>query len=204
MMRLLPAVALAAAAALTGCTSKVGVAAVYDGHTITDSDVAQYLTPQAQPVPGQDAQGNPSQVPGRVFVLDTLLSEHVYTDVLKATPDGLPDTATLAAIEKQAFGNNPEATVTKQLAKYGYKASLTPHLINEQVLLETIREEVQQGGLNINAVLKKVHPKVTVSPRYGAWDDKQLQLVNDPSAGVPDFVTLNTPPASSTPQPPTQ
>ena len=204
MMRLLPAVALAAAAALTGCTSKVGVAAVYDGHTITDSDVAQYLTSAAQPVPGQDPQGNATQVPGRIFVLDTLLSEHVYTDILKATPDGLPDSATLDAIKKQAFGANPEATVTTQLAKYGYKASLTPHLINEQVLLETIREEVQQGGLNINAVLKQVHPKVTVSPRYGSWDSQRLQLANDPKAGLPDFVTLNTPPASSASQPPTQ
>jgi hypothetical protein len=194
-MRLLLAGLAVGSLLAAGCSTKVGVAAVYDGHTITDSQVAQYLTTKAQPVPGQDAQGNATQVPARVFVLGTLLTERVYTDILHATPDGLPDANTLDAVKKQAFGDDPEATVTAQLAKYGYHAGLTPHVINEQVLLEVIREEVQNGGLDINAVLKKVHPKVTVSPRYGAWDPQQLRLSSDPRAGLPDFVTLHTQPA---------
>jgi hypothetical protein len=200
--RKLFAVAAAAAVVVTGltaCDSKVGVAAVVDGHEITDSQVASYMTNKAEAFPSQDAKGNAISIPPRVFVLETLLDERVYTQILQATPAGMPSEAKLNAAKQQLYGATADTDVAKQYVQHGYTKELAKRALRVALLLESIKTEVQQG-LDIDAVLKKVHPKISVSPRYGSWDAQNFQLSTDPRAGLPDFVTFrSTPSATATP-----
>ena len=191
------AAAVLAVAGLTACQSKGGVAAIIDGHRITDSDVAGYMTRKAEPFPAQDANGGTISIAPRVFVLETLLDERVYTKILQKTPDGLPDEAQLNAAKEQLYGTTADADVAKQYVQHGYTSALSKHALRVQVLLEVIKSEAQQG-LDIQSVLAKATPDVTVSGRYGKWDAKNLQLSTDPSAGLPDFVSFKSRPVIAT------
>lgn len=200
-MRLLLAGLAVGAVALAGCSSKVGVAATYNGHTITDSQVAQYITATVQPVSRQDASGASTQIPARTFVLNVLLQDRLYDKVLDRVPGGHPsESAIQAQIESQLQGHSPDE-VAKSAGLVGYTEPFINLYVRDLVINNTLTNLVQSGSVDPNKLLANLHFDVDVSPRYGTWDPSTFSINGAGGAGAPDFVTLHT---QTTDQQPTQ
>lgn len=202
--KLIAAAALAATALavgeLTACDTKVGQAAVVDGHRISESDVAKYFTSQAEDFPDQDAAGNSTLIVPRVYVLNTLIHERLYAALLAKTPGGSPKPAALTKARAAVLAQSSEADVETQYKQHGYKAALVPVLIRVQTLLQILSDDAQQG-VDVQGIVKKIQFPLSINPRYGTWDVKALRLSTAANAGVPGFVRLPAPASASTPAP---
>jgi SurA-like protein len=191
-----------AVAGLAGCRTNVGVAARVDGHRITESDVNAYLAPggvDKQVVADATAQG--SQVPApRSQVLQVLIQEQLFRKVLKlrgirpsaADLAKVHDESAAAVLRTELRGAALDAALDKRLPAFGIKKSFRPLLLRTQALEYLF---VKAAGDKAQAELTKADVSVSVSPRYGAWDPKTLQLGNDPV--LPSFVTAQTAAAGS-------
>jgi hypothetical protein len=192
-VRQLAAVAVAAAclAGLTACRSNVGTAATLNGHRITEKDVTRYFTPAASQVPEQDSTtGSVTCIAPRTWVLRTLLSDELYTELITKAGNGQrPSAADLVAAQQQLLQGTPVSDVVKQYVSHGYQASFAPVYLHEQSLEQILRAEIQ-SGLDARKVLDEVGVHVSVNPRYGSWDPRNFQLGGSPTGGVPSFLTL--------------
>ena len=195
------AAATLALTALAGCRSNVGNAATVNGERISDTTVSQYVTRRAKSVTLSSSSGSGVEVSPKAFVLQTL----VYTRLLKALvevgPNGGPTKGQLAAIAAQTRGGkSAEAFATSQ-GITGYTSAFDRQLVQRQTYAAVL-QSYQQQGVDLPTLLKKARIKVSVSPRYGKWDDKALSLDGSSGAGVPAFVKLQPTPsgvASATP-----
>jgi hypothetical protein len=195
------AVAALAAAGLSACRSNVGVAAVIDGHRVTESDVADYLTADAKPVQLNAQQGAPQSVAPRVYVLNTLIDDQLFAKLLAATPSGMPGAADIAQVTQQSLQGHGVAEVATQNGLGGFTSEFQQRWVRVQVLGQIINSEVQQG-LDVRAIVAKLHFPVRVNPRYGEWSAANFQLSTAPDAGLPDFLaprSSDTPAPSATP-----
>lgn len=191
-MRLLLAGLAVGALALAGCSSKVGVAATYDGHSITDSQVAQYITAKVQPVSQQDSSGAVTQIPARTFVLNVMLQDRLYDKVLGRLPGGHPSESSIQAqIQSELQGHSPDE-VARSRGLFGFTEPFIDLFVRDLVINNTLTNLVQQGSVDPNKLLKNLHFDVTVSPRYGTWDPSTFSINGTGGAGAPSFVTLHT------------
>ena len=185
---------------LAACRSNVGTAASIDGHRISEGDVAQYLTVNAEQIPQQDPNtGATTNIPARSWVLRTLLDTRLYTEVLQASPGGEPGTADLAAAQSSLLQGISADQVADQYQQHGYKRSFAKVYLHLQALEQILGKRIQDG-LDAQTLVKKIAPDVSVNPRYGEWDAKRFQLNSDPGSGLPDFLTVSgayTPPPSA-------
>ena len=205
-LRLLRTAAVVAAAALavaglSACNTKVGVAAVVDGHQITESNVNSYLTVNAQPVKQQNSDGSTFEEAPRSFVLSTLIYDRLLARVLAAAPGGLPSESDIAAKARSLLNGLSAQQAAASAGITGFSGSFYQRWLHQEVLRVDIRTLVQSNAFNIDPVLSNLHFPVSVSPRYGAWDAQSLGVQTGPSAGVPDFVTLHPSPASGSGSP---
>jgi hypothetical protein len=180
-----PAVALLAAAGLTGCRSNIGTALVVDGHSYSDSQISRYVTPSAKPVQGQS-----SSTPPRTFVVQILINTRLGRKLVdSAAPGQTPTKGELAAIRQRVLaGKSPKSYVESQKVT-GYTASFDS-LIVDFVTYQTILSTLAQNGVYVQSKLASVKISVKVSPRYGRWDAKSKSLDTSDSAGLPAFVSL--------------
>jgi hypothetical protein len=189
-------------AGLTACKSNVGAAATIQGHRITESDVAKYMTVNAEPVPQQDPNtGATTNIPARAWILRTLLSTELYSDVLRKAPAGMPTEGDLAKAQTDLLQGTSADQVADQYQKHGYKRSFAPVYLRLQALEQILGGKIQ-SGLDAQRILDDLHLSVSVNPRYGSWDAKSFQLASDPAAGRPDFLKVSatyTPPPTAQP-----
>jgi hypothetical protein len=175
---------------LSACRSNVGAAASFDGHRITEADVAKYLTVNAEQIPQQDPNtGATTTIPARSWVLRTLLDTRLYGEVLHASPGGDPGPGDLAAAQTALLQGISPDQVGDQYVQHGYKRSFAAVYLHLQALEQILGKRIQDG-LDAQKLVRQLDPHVSVNPRYGSWDRNQLQLNSDPAATLPHFLTL--------------
>ena len=195
--RRLPVAAASAALAatlLTACHSNVGAAATVDGHRITESDVSKYIGANAQAIPEQDAStGQSTSVPPKAFVLSTLLDVQLFEKVLRELRSeagrSYPTPAEFNAAEATVLQGASLDQLKQGVERSGLKGSFASVYLRERAF-ETIlsTEASADNGAKIQQVVAKLHPKVSVNPRYGTWDEKTFSLSATQKDGLPSFL----------------
>jgi hypothetical protein len=185
-------------AGLAACSDNHGAAALVSDTRIADNTITKYVTKE-----GPDAD-KANQVSPRVFVLDQLIPQEIFTQALERT-GGVPTDAELAALHDDAISTllqvspqDYEKNLAAEIKAYGLAPSVA-ELNVHQLELEwayIMRTKVS-NPTELNAELAKLKIPVTVNASYGDWDAASLRLNTDSSAGRPAFVTFNTP-ASTT------
>jgi hypothetical protein len=179
-------VALVAALALVGlaaCSSNAGTAAVVDGHKISESDVGQYLQPNAQPF----SNGQNKVVP-KSLALNTLIAERIYDKALKEN-GGAPSDAELNQAQQQALQGQKKSDLRKQVVKSGFTKSFVPVYLRVQSLPVLLNERVQNGQ-DQKKIVASLDADVDVNASYGTWNSDG-GLDNNATGGVPSFVTFD-------------
>jgi hypothetical protein len=178
---------------LTGCDSKVGTAAVVGSHRVSDSDVQQYLTVDAKPFSVQSQSGTPQTIVPRSYVLTALIREELFSKALAKTSGGVPADSVVTAAEQQLTQGATKAQQEKQYTQYGFKGSFAALDLRDSALEGLLAQRV--GATNdagpIFKAIEDLHLPVSVSGRYGSWDESSLGLKTDPADGAPSFVQLN-------------
>lgn len=188
------AVALAAALLLSGCGgSNVGVAAKFDGQQLSQTQLSDYVTPNAKGV--QLSSATSALTPPKAFVLFILIRERLYADLLRATKGGAPSPGAVAALVDSYVGNGTPQQAVRKLGVIGYSPSFAQQVLRYRALGQLLDKRAS-SGVDVNGALAKLSYRVTINPRYGAWDPKNLTVVTSGTAGLPDFLTLQ--PGSST------
>jgi hypothetical protein len=161
------ALLLGAAVLLTGCgAQQPGAAAVVDGRVISDDDAQQVAT-QISTVPGVQQKLTPA---------DTLVSLILAPFVLdQAEKDGKGVSEDQARVAVKEIKNPTPATLQF------VRTSLAANALSEQARTAVL-----------SAVSKA---KITVNPRYGTLDRKQLTL----KAPAPNWMKPAAPSATATP-----
>jgi hypothetical protein len=179
---------------LAGCDSNVGTAAVVGGRHISDSDVSQYLTPQAKPFSIQSGSGGSSTIVPRSYVLGVLIRDEVLTRTLAATKGGMPSQSELTSTEQQLTQGASEQDQQKQYTQYGFTPAFAAIDLRDTTLEAILARRVgatNDAGPLLKAV-KKQHVTISVSGRYGTWDPNTLSLSYAPAAGAPSFIQLHS------------
>jgi predicted small secreted protein len=211
------AVLVLAAATLTACRTNVGVAARVDGHTISDTEVSNYLT-SGSSVNSQLASESAIPLDPRSVVLDILVRERAYSDAL-LRDGGLPSAATLKAVHDIAVEPillSPilGATVTQQNQVTGSQLDsvlstiyvkgigLKPSIVTKAIAMAEYEgalvikhDSVSPSTSEAAGLLKKLGITVSVSPRYGKWDAASATI--DPTGGQPSFIKLQPTPSAA-------
>ena len=170
------AAAVLAITGLTGCKTNVGTAAVIDGHRVTESDVNQYLTANAQPITQQDGK----QMSPRSFVVNTLINERLGFALLRAIPS-LQDVTTtqLDTQAKQTFGDETPPQLN------GYSADFIRLYLRVNELIVLVRQQPQNV---VDKAFSEVDFHASVSPRYGQWDNREFRFL--PGARTPSYLEV--------------
>lgn len=172
-------------AGLAGCKTNVGTAAVVDGHRITETDVNQYLTANAQPIAQQDPNtGATTEVSPRSFVVSTLINERLGFDLLKVIPSisGTTEGQLDAQLQADLQGKTP-GQVAEQIGLHGYTEDFAKLYLRVRELIILVQQQPQTVRQD---AFQKVHFDASVSPRYGTWDNKQFTF--DAGARVPGYL----------------
>lgn len=183
--------AVAAVLALTGlagCKTNVGQAAVIDGHRVSESDVSQYLTPNAQPVTERDQNGTTAQVSPRSFVLSQLINERLGFAILHAVPavSGVTPQQIDSQLQNDLNGKSPRQ-VAESLGLHGYTDDFYQIVLRVQEISSVLR---QQSGTAVQKAIATIDFPVSVSPRYGSWDNKQLRFTS--GGAVPGYLDVKS------------
>jgi hypothetical protein len=188
--------AVLALAGLTACRTNVGTAATVDGQRITESDVNRYVT-HAGPDKTYIAQvsQNGGSVPSpRSFVLGILLREKVFERTL-ASLGSVPSEGQLSSYRADATNilssgqtsaaDSFEAAVRRGLPKLGVSSKFSSAYMRVGELEYAI---VKAKNSNVAALVKQAGIRISVSPRYGAWDPNQVFLRSGPA--LPSYLTV--------------
>lgn len=182
---LLPALA-AVSVGLSGCDSKAGAAAVVNGHTISETALNKYLTPNAKPIP---ASGGSGSTPARQFVLVALLRNKVFSRMLDVT-GGQPSTSDLTKAQTTVLAGTTESALTQNVTQSGLSASFAQQYLQELSLLTILQGRLTTQA-QITDALSKAHLNVSVNPRYGQWDSTALSVTALSKKQLPDFLTID-------------
>ena len=206
-----------AAATLTACRTNVGVAARVDGHTISDTDVSNYLA-EGGSLNSQLAAESAIPLAPRSVVLDILVRERAYADAL-ARDGGLPSAAALKsihdiAVEPILLTPILGASVTQQNQVTGAQLDsvlstiyvkgigLKPSIVTKAITMAEYEgalvikhDSVSPSTAEAPGLLKKLGITVSVSPRYGKWDATTATI--DSTGGQPSFIKLQPTPSAA-------
>ncbi|MTE19374.1 hypothetical protein F0L17_09585 [Streptomyces sp. TRM43335] len=185
------AAVLVGAPLLTACGSEAhpGAAAVVDGERITVSHV------QAQVRAVRDAQGEDEQ--GAELVENTgqltrgTLGTLVFQRVLERAAEDAGVEITRSDVQRARAEAERNVGGAERLEEMMIRQrAVAPERIDEavraQVLVQKLAEKLgadlrtPQGQQAMTEVLAETSEKmdVTINPRYGAWDDKEITLVD--------------------------
>ncbi|MFN2518989.1 MAG: hypothetical protein ABR604_08120 [Jatrophihabitantaceae bacterium] len=189
-----------AAGGLTACETKVGQAAIVDGHRISETDLGSYISP-AGPSPSvlaAAAQAGRGVYP-KSQVVQILVQQQLFESVL-ARNGGVPSNGELASLHDQAAatflgtqltGAKLDAYITSAQGAYGYAAKYAKALLRTIELEAALVVKLKARSLSdLVAAVATLHLTVQVNPRYGKWDPKTLAL-GGPETTIPDFLKLD-------------
>jgi hypothetical protein len=184
-----------AAGTLAGCRTNVGVAARFNGHSISESDVNSYITPASKSVGLQDQSGKTFEFAPRVVALNTLIEVQLLQTILKASPVGAPSAGDLAGATKSVLKGKTAKEFAVAGDRKGFSASFDRLFVRDQALNTLLTTAQQAGKIDLATLLKKVKFAVYVDPRYGKWDPTGYTIYStNPNVGVPSFVKLQAAP----------
>lgn len=190
----LVAVAALALSALAGCRTNIGTAAVVDGHRISESDVSHYITPGAQPVTENTGTGVTREVAPRSFVVAQLINERLGFAILAKIPSVSSLTsAQLDAKLKQDIAGRSVQSVAEGLGLHGYTTAFYRIVLRVQELSSVIGSAAQ-NGVDLQQLFRSLDFPVSVSPRYGAWDQAKLSF--DGTTALPRYLDVQQAPAA--------
>lgn len=178
--------ALLSVAGLAGCRTNVGTAAVIDGHRVTESDVSDYITPNAQPVTLSNSDGSTIQEAPRAFVMRELIGDAFLLKLLGSLPKAPSRTKIDAELDRERGGK----TYTQEAEKLGLKG------YTENFYKIVLRVQLVQSGLSqvqstvLNNAAAKLHFPVKVSPRYGTWNGKNFSF--DGAPALPSYLKVQS------------
>ena len=176
---------------LSACRTNVGNAATIDGHRVSENDVNDYVTGAAQPIKSSSG----SSVSPKPFVVQILIDQRLYPKLLRAAKVGSPTKGQLSTLRRQYLaGASPKAKV-EQLGVKGYSSRLTSVILDVEVYA-TLLNQANQQGTDLNTIAAKLKFPVSVNPRYGTWDSKNLALKSTTAAGLPGYLRLQSSSAS--------
>jgi hypothetical protein len=180
-LALLPALAIVCLGA-AACDSKAGTAASVGTARVSETQLNNYLTPNAQPI--TDSQGG--STPARSFVLQTILRNEVLPKVLAAT-GGTPSETEVAQARVVAMQGNSDAAYTSKITDLGLSARFEPVFTRSLALVNLLTARLTSQA-QLDAALQKAHADVSVSPRYGAWNQSGLSITDMSGKQVPSFL----------------
>lgn len=197
---------------LSACDTKVGQAAIVDGHHISESDLAGYVTlagPSSQVLAKASTAGQ--SVDPKIDVIQILIQRRLFEQALEKN-GGLPTSGELAALHDRAAATflGTQLTGTKldnylqgTQGSFGYAAKYANELLNTIELEAALAVRIQASSLaDLTAAVNKLHATVQVNPRYGTWNPSTLSM-GGPTSTVPDFLklegTASATPAASAP-----
>jgi hypothetical protein len=193
-------VAVAATLAVTGlagCRTNVGTAASVGGQRITESKVNGFLTPQG---PDKSTSQNGQTVSPRAQVLQVLVQEKVFERTLQSIrPDhSVPSAGQLAALHDAAANVLLQTSLTgaaldkalrQGLPHSGIKTSFADTYLRVQELEYSIIKAKRLTRLpELLALIKKARVHVSVNPRYGTWDIKNLAV--NTAGSIPSYLSV--------------
>ncbi|MDQ2797050.1 MAG: hypothetical protein M3Y06_07790 [Actinomycetota bacterium] len=190
-------VVVLAAGTLTACRTNVGFAASVDGHSYSESDIADYVTPQAQPVQEQVSQTQTLAIPPRSYVVQTIIESRLEKLVLDALPGRGPTAGELATIQRSILKGVSPMRFAESSGLHGYSPSFAPVYVRARTysaLLGGVSQNAQRQGvqLDLAGIARRVHMKIEVNPRYGRWDAQNLYFDSSAGATVPAFLKLKS------------
>lgn len=192
-LRTLAALAALAVAGLglTGCDSKAGTAAVVNGNRITETQLSDYLSPNAQPITGTNSDGSNYGIPARVFVLQYLIRNQVFPLLLTSTGTPVSEDK-LNADRASAIASiaGDEATLQKQLAQFGLKPRFEEVVVRNRELNDLISSKLTTQQ-QVTEALGKVKDVVSINPRFGSWDNSSLQIVDLGKKQLPSMLSFD-------------
>lgn len=177
--------AVLATAGLTACRTNVGTAATVNGHRITETQVNDYITPNAQPVQQQGGTMSP-----RSFVLYLLIDERLGFAILQGIPSlrHLTSAQLDARLDSDLGGKTPTQVAESEGLK-GYQESFYRVALRVQELSSIVQSARQQLGSDaVDKIIRTVHFTVSVNPRYGTWDAAKLSFNGTPA--VPSYLSV--------------
>jgi hypothetical protein len=177
-------VCLLGATTLTACDSKVGTAAVVGGNKISESQIQDYLTPQAQPIPV--AQG--ITVQPRTFVIETAIASKIF-DRLLAEHGGPPSQQQLDEATATVLTGTTQGQLTDQVVKAGLTAKFAQVYLHYEALSSLVGDAFNKDTTKAAAAANTI--PVVVNPRYGAWNSANFSLTDLSKAQLPSFITYN-------------
>jgi hypothetical protein len=183
-LAVLPAVAVACLA-MTACETKVGTAAVIGDSRISETQVNDYLTANAQPIQGSQGQSTPA----RLFVLRTLVRNAVVPRLLTVT-GGSPSASDLAKARQQLLAGTTESDLSRQLTQVGLVPKFADPYLQGQEMLTFLQSRITTQA-QLDAAVKQANLHVSVSPRYGAWNPAALSVSDLGAKQLPDAVTFD-------------
>jgi hypothetical protein len=172
---------------LIGCQSRAGAAAVVASHRISATSLDGYV-----------ATADTSQAAFvRSQALEQLIRTQLFTDLLRKH-GGVPSSGQLAGYhdeilptnlrENEIVGAQADKIITDALEKSGFAASFVPVYLRAAELADA----VDKRGVGLQ---EACGTKVSVNPRYGAWDWSSLKILTGVTQS--NFLTAG-PPAAPT------
>lgn len=189
-----------AVAALAGCQSKIGQAAVVNGVRLSDSDVSTYVTKKAVPFATSNGQITP-----KVFAVESWIEMTLFEQTIDKH-GGSPTSAERTEYEGLTLGSTALPQLTKAYTEKGFTTAMRDVRIRTQtdfyILIHRLNPDLDSSqvvqaaqGSQANDAVKAVAAvakQVSVSRRYGEWDPKTLTLSDSADAGLPSFVTFGS------------
>jgi hypothetical protein len=204
------AVTALAMGGLTACDSKVGQAAIVDGHRISESDLTKFVSP-AGPVPSvlaAAAKAGQSVYP-KTEVVQILIQQELFERTLEKN-GGVPSQGQLASLHDQAAatflgtqltGAALDSYLESAQGDYGYASAYAQALLRTVELEAALAVKISaQSIADVAAAVNKLGLQVQVNPRYGKWESKTLTLAG-PTSNIPDFLKLEGVSTSASPAP---
>lgn len=193
------AVGALAMTVLAGCQTRIGQAAVVDGHRISDSQVSTYIT-KAGPsdaVKAAAQQQGQTLPPTRLEAASTLIQEQLFIAALdrsgavpsQAQLDQLHDETAQRFFQATTTGDQFDAQLAKQAEAYGFTESFAQLVLRSSELEDAYANRIKaKSTADVISSLSKLHIPISVSGRYGKWEMNSLSLSADAGAGLPSFV----------------
>ena len=186
LLAVLPVLAVASLG-LTACDSKAGVAAVVDGHKISETTLSDYAPNTAKPIP---ANSDGSTIPAKIYVLQVLAQNEVYPLLLTGAGEHAAE-SDLAAQKTTVLGGSTDQQFTDQLTALGLSAKFEPVFIRNRELIAVIQKKLGTNQAGLNKGLAQVKDVVSISPRYGSWDTATLSVTNLGKAELPSILSYD-------------